>query len=218
MLETVNHLCFEEETQQLWDRRTATARRAVMLKTGCTCCNNGAAMSNSRKIRRRRDVLLEWMRYAEVGRGGGKMDPSKTGRLIAKQRRVQNLTQEQLAQRIGVSNKTISKWENGKGMPDYALIQPLCEALDIRISELIEGDVQQPCGDEERLMDLLRRTQELERQNKILYGILLIVLGIAMQALSHSFYGSAVQDFLSGALMGISVGVMLIGLYVMFRR
>ena len=142
------------------------------------------------------------------------MDPSKTGRLIAKQRRMQNLTQEQLAQRIGVSNKTISKWENGKGMPDYALIQPLCEALDIRIGELIEGDVQQPRGDEERLMDLLRRTQELERQNKILYGILLIV----MQALSHSFYGSAVQDFLSGALMGISVGVMLVGLYVMFRR
>lgn len=103
-------------------------------------------------------------------------------------------------------------------MPDYALIQPLCEALDIRISELIEGDVQQPRGDEERLMDLLRRTQELERQNKILYGILLIVLGIAMQVLSHSFYGSAVQDFLSGALMGVSVGVMLIGLYVMFRR
>ena len=155
--------------------------------------------------------MLKW-------EGGGKMDPSKTGRLIAKQRRMQNLTQEQLAQCIGVSNKTISKWENGKGMPDYALIQPLCEALDIRISELIEGDVQQPCGDEERLMDLLRRTQELERQNKILYGILLIVLGIAMQALSHSFYGSAVQDFLSGALMGISVGVMLIGLYVMFRR
>ena len=41
----------------------------ILLKTGCTCCNNGAAMSNSRKIRRRRDVLLERMRYAEVGRG-----------------------------------------------------------------------------------------------------------------------------------------------------
>lgn len=88
------------------------------------------------------------------------MDPSKTGRLIAKQRRMQNLTQEQLAQRIGVSNKTISKWENGKGMPDYALIQPLCEALGIRIGELIEGDVQQPRGDEERLMDLLRPTED----------------------------------------------------------
>ena len=133
-------------------------------------------------------------------------------------RRQNGWSQEDLAQRLHVSRQSISKWENGKGMPDYALIQPLCEALDIRISELIEGDVQQPRGDEERLMDLLRRTQELERQNKILYGILLIVLGIAMQALSHSFYGSAVQDFLSGALMGISVGVMLIGLYVMFRR
>lgn len=44
------------------------------------------------------------------------MDPSKTGRLIAKQRRMQNLTQEQLAQRIGVSNKTISKWENGDSL------------------------------------------------------------------------------------------------------
>lgn len=68
--------------------------------------------------------------------------------------------------------------------------------------------------DEEQRLDLLRRTQELEKQKNTLYGVLLIVMGIAVQALSHTIGGSDVRDFISGLLLGISIAEMLAGIYV----
>ena len=61
------------------------------------------------------------------------MNQTAIGSYIARKRREQNLTQEQLAQQLGVSNKTISKWENGKCMPDYSIIEPLCDALHVDV-------------------------------------------------------------------------------------
>ena len=68
--------------------------------------------------------------------------------------------------------------------------------------------------DDEQILDLLRRTQELEKQKNTLYGIMLIVMGIALQALSHTIGGSDFKDFISGLLLGLSIGEMLIGVYV----
>ena len=68
------------------------------------------------------------------------MNQTAIGSYIARKRREQNLTQEQLAQQLGVSNKTISKWENGKCMPDYSIIQKLCEALHVTLPELMDGE------------------------------------------------------------------------------
>ena len=146
------------------------------------------------------------------------MNQINTGVFISKKRKEMNLTQEQLAEKLGVSNKTISKWETGKCMPDYSIVKPLCEQLNITVAELMDGsDAEEKSVrtyDEEQIMDLLRRTQELERQKNILYGILLIIMGIALQGLSHTFGGSDVQDVLSGLLLGISVAEMLVGVYV----
>lgn len=61
------------------------------------------------------------------------MNQSNIGRLIAKKRKEKNLTQAQLAKNIGVSNKTISKWETGKCMPDYSVIQELCRELGLSL-------------------------------------------------------------------------------------
>jgi hypothetical membrane protein len=63
-------------------------------------------------------------------------------------------------------------------------------------------------------MDLLKRTQDLEKQKNLLYGVLLIVMGIALQALSYTLGGSNVKDFFSGLLLGISIAEMLVGIYV----
>ena len=101
------------------------------------------------------------------------MDQIAIGRYIARKRKEQNLTQEQLSEQLGVSNKTISKWENGKCMPDYSLIQKLCEALDVTLPELMDGEDAAENSvrvyDDEQILDLLRRTQELARQKNILY-------------------------------------------------
>ena len=68
------------------------------------------------------------------------MNQTAIGSYIARKRKEQNLTQERLAQQLGVSNKTISKWENGKCMPDYSIIEPLCDALHVTLPELMDGE------------------------------------------------------------------------------
>lgn len=96
------------------------------------------------------------------------MNQTSIGGYIARKRKEQNLTQEQLAEQLGVSNKTISKWENGKCMPDYSIIQKLCDALHVTLPELMDGEDAAEDSvrvyDEAQILDLLRRTQELERQ------------------------------------------------------
>ena len=143
------------------------------------------------------------------------------GRFITKKRKEQNLTQEQLAERLGISNKTISKWETGKCMPDYAVVKNLCEELNVSVSELMDGEETDDKSirmyDEEQILDLLRRTQELEKQKVMLTGVVLIVMGIALQSLSHTLGGSDVKDFFSGLLLGLSVAEMLAGIAVICK-
>ena len=62
-----------------------------------------------------------------------------TGTTIKQIREAHNMTQAELAQRIGVSSKTISKWETAKGLPDISLLQPLAQALGISVIELMNG-------------------------------------------------------------------------------
>ena len=59
---------------------------------------------------------------------------------IRQLRETRNLTQQELAQKIGVSSKTISKWETAKGLPDVSLLQPLAQALNISVIELMNGE------------------------------------------------------------------------------
>ena len=68
------------------------------------------------------------------------MDQEKIGRFIATCRKEQNLTQEQLAEKLGVSNKTVSRWENGNSFPDVSMLQPLCDLLNISVNELLLGE------------------------------------------------------------------------------
>lgn len=67
------------------------------------------------------------------------MDLLKTGKFIADRRKQKKLTQVELANIIGISEKTVSKWECGNGFPDTSLMLPLCEALDISANELLSG-------------------------------------------------------------------------------
>lgn len=68
------------------------------------------------------------------------MDTVKIGKLIAKCRKEKNLTQRELAEKMGVSDKSVSKWENGKCLPDVSLYMELCEILGITINEFFLGE------------------------------------------------------------------------------
>lgn len=67
------------------------------------------------------------------------MDLVKIGKFIALKRKEKNLTQDQLAERLGISGKSVSKWERGLNMPDIENLEPLCDVLDINIVELLNG-------------------------------------------------------------------------------
>ncbi len=67
------------------------------------------------------------------------MDQEKIGNFIAKLRKEKNITQEELAEKLGVNVKSISRWETGKNMPDHALLKDLCNIFNISINELYEG-------------------------------------------------------------------------------
>ena len=68
------------------------------------------------------------------------MDSYITGQTIKRLREDKNLTQTQLAEKIGVSSKAVSKWETSKGLPDISLIEPLSQALGVSVLELMSGD------------------------------------------------------------------------------
>ena len=91
------------------------------------------------------------------------MNQNEIGKKIAEKRHEKNLTQEALAERLGISNKTISKWENGKSVPDYAIVDTLCAELDMTVAELLGGKEQTPQNAENTEM-LLYKIQELEHK------------------------------------------------------
>ena len=68
------------------------------------------------------------------------MKQERIGKFILECRKEKKLTQEQLAEKLGVTSKSISRWENGNTMPDYSLLKDLCNALDINVNELLSGE------------------------------------------------------------------------------
>jgi len=86
---------------------------------------------------------------------------------IASKRREQNLTQAQLAEKIGVSNRTVSKWETGKTMPDYSVVELLCQVLNISVSELIAGkEKEQDIGNISYREDMALLSYKIEQLEK----------------------------------------------------
>ncbi len=68
------------------------------------------------------------------------MDIEKIGKFIAECRKKKNITQQELAEKLGVSDRTIGNWENGRNMPDLSLFKPLCNELDITLNDLMSGE------------------------------------------------------------------------------
>lgn len=111
------------------------------------------------------------------------MDQIKIGQFIAEMRKEQNMTQIDLAEALGVSNKTISKWECGNGMPDYSVMEQLCVKLNINVNELLSGE-RLPSKDynkkaEENMMELIQESNKKSVKWE-LFITLICVFGIMM--------------------------------------
>ena len=84
------------------------------------------------------------------------MDNAKTGALIAARRKELALTQKELAEKLHISDRTVSKWERGAGFPDISLLEPLADALDLSVLDLIQGEPQEQAVTEVTLRDVVR--------------------------------------------------------------
>lgn len=108
------------------------------------------------------------------------MDQEKIGRFLSELRKEQGMTQQQLADTIGVSNKTISKWECGKGMPEISSITPLCQTLRINVNELLSGERLPEDGyskkAEENMMNLIHETEINKKKNRSSLSIIFVTV------------------------------------------
>lgn len=115
------------------------------------------------------------------------LDLTKTGSFICEVRKDKGLTQKQLADLVGVSDKAVSRWETGKGLPDTSIMPELCKALAININELLSGERLNPeaySGKAEEIMvDLVKDVQNNRKARKaellgLIFGVLLLLIGL----------------------------------------
>ena len=112
------------------------------------------------------------------------MNQEKIGKFILELRKEKNMTQQELADKIGVTDRAISKWENGRGLPDLSLMKPLCDVLEISINELISGEKLDKKEYQDRFEENVLNTINYSRKqikkarNKyaIIMGIIILIL------------------------------------------
>lgn len=136
------------------------------------------------------------------------MNQEKIGKLISIKRKQKNLTQDQLAEKLGVTNKAVSKWENGKSMPDLSIIQDLCKILGISVTTLLNGEDNK---DDELVIKLLWIIDRLKQFKYAIIGLLIMNLAYQIENLKVFDFpekGTFIKGFCDGSFAGLKlVGV-----------
>lgn len=119
------------------------------------------------------------------------MDQVKIGKFIAECRKQNNLTQMQLAEKLGITDRAVSKWERGKSLPDAAIMLDLCALLNITVNDLLSGEVismdNQNKRTEELLLEMAKQKEESDKRllfSEILVGVLCIVVMLALTVIA----------------------------------
>ena len=120
------------------------------------------------------------------------MDIAKIGKLISERRKTMGLTQVQLADKLHISDKAVSKWETGKSMPDVSIMLELCKTLGISVQELLLGEVV-TMDDKINEKVLLDMAKEIENKNKTIWSSMWVIMLASITAL---FAGIFVAAFL----------------------
>ena len=111
------------------------------------------------------------------------MDQIKIGKFILKCRKEKGLTQEQLAEKLGVTSKSISRWENGNTMPDYSLLKELCNELDINVNELLSGEkIKGNDYMNKSEENLIKLRKQIDKRKKVLTIISYVFMAIIVVA------------------------------------
>ena len=136
------------------------------------------------------------------------MNQEKIGKFIAECRKNKNMTQQDLAEKLGVSDRTIGNWENGRNMPDLSLFKPLCSELNISLNDLMSGEVVNNKEYQEKLEENIINTidytnKKLENKNNFI-GLIFIVFGVLISLTAMAIFPS---DSSWGAIYSVLGGI-----------
>lgn len=141
------------------------------------------------------------------------MDQKKTGIFLRGLRKEKNLTQEQLAEMFGVTNRSVSRWENGVNMPDFDLVIEIAKYFDVSIEEFLDGERKMEIVDK-KTEETMRKVADYENEEKIrvlkkMFRIFLAALVafcvygfIDIQGLASTGVYEKVADFSLGLVLG----------------
>lgn len=143
------------------------------------------------------------------------MDQIMIGKFIASERKKGGLTQKQLADKLGISDKTISKWETGNGFPEISLLLPLCEILEITANELLSGkrlsENEYKQKAEENMVNIINESQE--NKKKIVVECMICAMSLLACITLILLSGFlALKIWLRLALIAVSILIMVVGI------
>ena len=145
------------------------------------------------------------------------MDQIKIGKFIAEERKAKKYTQRELADKLSISDKTISKWERGNGFPEVSLLLPLCNELEITVNELLSGERLQAMDykkkAEKNMVNLVKEAQESKKKiiMSAMVGVLVIVAAVPLFVVAGMF---EMQVWTRVLLMGIGFVIMVMGIAI----
>lgn len=148
------------------------------------------------------------------------MDQEKIGKFILKLRKEKNLTQQQLADILKVTDRAISKWENGRGMPDLSLFKSLCETLDISVNDLISGYKVPKEKYQEKLesntLDIINYTNSKIEKKNYFISFVLIIFGILIDITAMTVFKSESSFGSIYSIFGILLSTF--GIYILTKK
>lgn len=145
------------------------------------------------------------------------MDQRKIGVFLKTLRKEKNITQEQLAEKMGVSNRSVSRWETGANLPDLDILMQLADYYSVELREILDGERRTQNMDPEMEETVLKvadySNQEKLRLARRLHWLFLAAIGALMLAFLVSFWEltGPFFDFLSGLGQGVALGMLIVG-------
>lgn len=139
------------------------------------------------------------------------MDAKITGCFIAQLRKELGLTQKELAEKLEVTDKAISRWETGKGLPDTSLLKPLAEIFGVSVGELLSGKRMDDSQIKSQADHIILESLGYEERQEKWKGILRYVFWGILVALGGMFFSMVVARFATSKDAAVSLGI---GLYL----
>ena len=149
------------------------------------------------------------------------MDQKRIGSFLKELRKEKELTQEQLAERFNISDRTVSRWENGSNMPDLSILVELADFYDVDVREIIDGERKSEAMNQEEKEKMLLVAEYADEEKTVLLrrlrtisiiGLCSMVVGFVMMSLV-GYNALPVTDYVMGVAFGVAMGALITAVF-----